>query len=68
MAAKRIVYYLKGTRTKGFILDFKDKPQIVECFANANFAGAWDNIDPDEAPNVKSRTGFLIKCANCSIF
>ena len=49
-------------------MDFKDKPQIVECFADADFAGAWDNTDPDEASNVKSRTGFLIKFANCPIF
>ena len=68
MAAKRIVRYLKGTRTKGLILDFEDKPQIVKCFADANFAGAWDNTDPDEASNVKSRTGFLIKFAGCPIF
>ena len=49
-------------------MDFKDKPQIVECFADANFAGAWDNTDPDEASNVISRTRFLIKFANCPIF
>ena len=68
IAAKRIVHYQKGTRTKGLILDFKDKPQSVQCFADADFAGAWDNTDPDEASIVKSRTGFLIKLANCPIF
>ena len=67
-AAKRIVCYLTGTRTKELILDFKDKLQIVECFADADFAGAWDNTDPDEDSNVKSRTGILIKFANCPIF
>jgi len=65
-AAKRIVRYLCATRKEGLILDVKEP--IVECYADADFAGAWDLNNPDDAENVKSRTGFIIKFANCPIF
>ena len=65
-AAKRIVRYLAGTADKGMILD-RQAPEI-ECYADADFAGAWDRTDTEDPTNVKSRTGFIIKFANCPIY
>ena len=64
-AVKRIVRYLVATKDKGMILKV-DQP-IVECFADADFAGSWDKSDPEDPENVKSRTGFIIKFAGCPI-
>ena len=36
--------------------------------ADADFAGAWDRTDTEDPTNVKSRTGFIIKFANCPIY
>ena len=64
-AAKRIARCLHGTRDKGLILNKTDT--LIECFADADFAGAWDKDNPDDPTNCKSRTGFIIKFANCPI-
>ena len=67
-AVKRIVRYLRGTRKDGLILDIKRDLNMVQCFVDADFAGAWDKDNPDDPSNVKSRTGFIIKFANCPIY
>ena len=64
-AVKRIVRYLIKTQDKGMILNVKDP--MIECFADADFAGSWDKQDPLDPENVKSRTGFIIKFAGCPI-
>ncbi len=40
----------------------------LECFVDANFAGGWNLSDPDDARNLMSWTGFVIKYANCLIY
>ena len=59
--------YLRHSRDQGII--FKpDKTKDVECYVDADFAGGWNQKDPDNASNLMSRTGFVIKYADCPIF
>ena len=66
-AISRIGRYLRHTRNRGII--FKpDEKKGLECFVDADFAGGWNQNDPHDASNLMSRTGFVIKYANCPIF
>ena len=65
-AVKRIGRYLKKTRDKGLVFT-PDGSNKLECYADADFAGAWCKEDADEVGSVLSRTGYLIKFANCPI-
>ncbi len=59
--------YLLGTKEKG--IKYKiDQSKGLECYFDANFAGGWDNTDPDDASNLIPRTGFVIKYADCPIY
>jgi hypothetical protein len=40
----------------------------LECYVNADFAGGWDITDPHDTSNLMSRTGFVIKYADCLIY
>jgi hypothetical protein len=63
---KRIVRYLRGTRTKGMTIA-PSKELQVDCYVDADFAGLW-NIENDQDPVcVKSRTGFIIMFMNCPL-
>ena len=64
-AAKRIVRYLHGTKDKGMILNIQDPK--MECYADADFASQWDKNNPDDASNVRSRSGYIIKFAGCPL-
>jgi hypothetical protein len=66
-AITQIGQYLLGTKEKG-IKHKIDQSKGLECYVNANFAGGWDNTDPDNASNLMSRTGFVIKYADCPIY
>jgi len=65
-AVKRIVKYLIGTKDKGLILK-PDKSKGIECFVDADFAGAYDKQNSEDEENVLSRTGYVIKYANCPV-
>jgi hypothetical protein len=45
-----------------------DKSKRLECYVVANFAGGWDITDPYNVSNLMSRTGFVLKYADCPIF
>ena len=66
-AVKQIVRYLSKTRDKGIIV----KPStdlVLECYADADFAGRYGR-DPDTEPaSVKSRTGYIITLGGCPVF
>ncbi len=67
-AIKRIGRYLLGTIDKGLI--FKpDENQMsdIQCYVDADFAGNYSKDTANEADSVKSRTGCVIKFANCPI-
>ena len=68
-AVKRIVRYLiylkkKGTLGMRFV---PDRTKSLEVFVDASFAGDWNKEWSDEPTSVMSRTGYLIKYANCPI-
>jgi hypothetical protein len=66
IAVRRIVRYLKGTKDKGYILQPSATPTI-DCYADADFAGAWTLATSEQHNSVKSRTGYIITFAKCPI-
>lgn len=65
-AVKRIIKYLKGTVEKGIIMN-PDIKQGLQCFVDADFAGAHNKNTADDPNSVFPRTGYLTKCANCLV-
>jgi hypothetical protein len=59
MAVKRILRYLKKTRTKGLTLEPKAE-HTVDCYVDADFGGLFSVEDPESPVSVKSRTGYVI--------
>ncbi len=59
--------YLLGSRDKG-IKHKVDLSKGLKCYIDANFAGGWDQTDPHGASNHMSRSGFVIKYADCPIY
>jgi hypothetical protein len=58
---------LLGRKEKG--IKYKiDQSKGLECYVDADLAGGWDSTDPDNASNLMSRTGFVIKYADCLIY
>ena len=65
-ALKSICCYLNGTRHKGFIFKL-DLKQGFKCYVDADWAGNWLESNPSSPAGILSRSGFLIKYANCPI-
>ena len=65
-AMKRIGRYLLGTSDKGIILE-PDRNKNVECFVDADFAGNWNKAEAEDAVNMLSRTGYVIRFMGCPI-
>jgi len=63
-AVKRIGRYLKRTKDKGMIYEF-DPTKGIEVFVDADFAGSWTLADSYDVRSALSRTGYVIKIANC---
>eukprot|EP00984_Skeletonema_dohrnii_P014730 scaffold6241_cov78-Skeletonema_dohrnii-CCMP3373.AAC.4 len=63
----RIGQYLKGTRDKGLILTPTSSVLNVEAYPDADFGGLYGHENPTDPACVKSRTGFVIKVANCPV-
>jgi len=66
-AITRIGRYLLGSRNKGIKYNV-DLSKGLECYVDADFAGGWDQTDPHDASNLMSRSGFVIKYADCPIY
>jgi hypothetical protein len=58
--------YLLDTRKRGIIYK-PDKNKGLECYIDADFAGAWSQADADNAENVLSCTGYVLMYPNCPI-
>ena len=43
------------------------KKLVVDCYADADFAGLWGHEDPQDPICARSRTGFVVTFANCPI-
>ena len=63
-AAKRIGRYLKRTCDKGIIYKF-DATKPIEVFVDTDFAGTWSLAESDLLTLALSRSGYVIKIANC---
>ena len=66
LAIMRIGKYLVKNVDKGIIYKV-DKTKGLEVYVDADFSGAWNAADADNADNVLSRTGFcymLCKLSN----
>jgi hypothetical protein len=66
LAVKRIVHYLKGTRDKGYILQ-PNGTHTIDCYVDADFAGAWTLDSSTDPGSVKSRSGYIITYASCPV-
>ena len=62
-AVKRIGRYLKTTVEEGIIMKPDFNNLSIDLHVDADFAGAWNNKDPEDPGGVKSRTGFLLTFA-----
>ena len=40
---------------------------VVDCYADANFAGLWGHEDPQDPIFARSRNGFMVTFANCPL-
>jgi hypothetical protein len=62
-----IFQYLRGTSDKGMIFCPSDTLS-VDCYVDPNFVGLCPHEDCLDPTSVKSRSGFVIKVANCPVF
>ena len=66
-AITRIGRYLLHSKDRGIYFKL-DASKGLECYVDADHAGGWSQTSPHDADNIYSRTGFVIKYANCPIF
>jgi len=66
VAVKRILRYLKNTRTMG--LHLRPSPHHrVDCYVDADFGGLFGVEDAQDPVSVKSRTGYVIMYRDCPL-
>jgi hypothetical protein len=65
-AVRRIVRYLNGTKTKGYILR-PSATRTLDCYVDADFASLWTSDNSHSPISVKSSTGYIITFASCPI-
>jgi hypothetical protein len=58
-AVKCICRYLLKTKDNGMILK-PDKSRGLECYADANWAGSWNDCSSNNPLSSHSHTGFVI--------
>ena len=63
---KRICRYLQGTKDNGLVF-YPSKKLVVDCYADAYFAGLWVHADPQDHICARSRTGIVVTFANCPL-
>ena len=65
-AVKRICSYLQRTKDNGLVFNTSNK-LVVDCYADADFAGLWGHEYPQDPIYARSRTGFVVTFSNCSL-
>ena len=65
-AVKRIEWYLKRTHDKDIVCTF-DSTKPIQVYNNADFTGTWNLPESNLLASALSRTGYIIKIANCPI-
>ena len=63
---KRVLRYLKGTRTKGMTIQ-PTATHDVHCYVDADFGGLWGSEDEQDPICVNSRTGFVLLFMGCPL-
>ena len=63
---KRICPYLHGKKDNGLVFN-PSKKLVVDCYADADFAGLWGHEDPQDPICARSRTRFVVNFANCPL-
>ena len=66
-AVDRIGKYLRCTPDRGIIYS-PDPSAGLECYVDADHAGGWNSCTASDASNLFSRTGYIIKYANCPVY
>ena len=66
-AVTRIGKYLRCTADRGIIYS-PNRSAGLECYVDADHAGGWNSCTSTDASNLFSRTGYVIKYANCPIY
>ena len=61
---KRTCRYLQGTKDNGLVFN-PYKKLLVDCYADADFAGLWGHEDPQDPICARSRTGFVVIFDHC---
>ena len=64
--AKRICWYLQGTKDNGILFN-PSKKLVVGCYSDANVAVLWGHEDPQDPSCASSRTLFMVTYANCPL-
>ena len=65
-AVKSICRYLQGTNENGIVFN-PSKKLVVDCYADADFAGLWGHENFQDPIYARSRTGFVVTFANCPL-
>lgn len=66
-AVKRIGRYLLRTKNHGLTLRPDKSKGCLECYVDADWAGAWQDRSSNDPTSAHSRTGFVITYAGCPI-
>jgi len=65
-ALTRIGLYLKGTRTRGLVIQ-PDGTLKLDMYCDADFAGLWGYEDRSDPSCVKSRSGYVVLLGKCPL-
>ena len=58
-ALKMICRYLQGTKDNGLVFN-PSKKLVIDCYADAYFAGPWVHENPQYPICARIRTGFVV--------
>ena len=65
-AVNRIFQYLQGTKENILVFN-TPKKLVVDCYADADFAGLWVHANPQDPIYSRSRPGFVVIFSNFSL-
>ena len=64
---KKICWYLKGTKDNGLVIN-PSKKLVVDCYADAGFAGLWGHENTQDPICARSGIGFVVTISNFPLF
>ena len=63
---KRIFRYLQSTKYNGLLFN-PSKKLVVDCYADADFAGMWGHENSQDPICARIRTGFVVTFTYCTL-